>query len=83
VPDPQYAYTGYATLGYADYADTATDRMLVASPGGSYGIRAIDGMAPVPPPDGRWATAGWQPPPGVPPVPDVPAVPALAEAGAA
>jgi hypothetical protein len=73
-----YEFTGQNTLGYPDYADTGTGRMLVAEPGGSYGIRAIDGRAAVPPADGRWATAGSSPggaPPGPPPVPPVPSVP--------
>ena len=75
--DPQYTYTGFSTLGFADYVDTATDRMLVADPGCSYGIRAVDGVAPVPPTDGRWKTATGGAPPSPPPVPGVPPVPAV------
>jgi hypothetical protein len=51
-----YVFTGLNILGYPDYADTGTGRTLVAEPGGSYGIRAIDGRAAVPPGDGRWAS---------------------------
>lgn len=76
MPGP-FNYLGLSTLGYPSYADTDTGRMLVADPGGSYGIRAIEDGA-VPPPDGRWATPSsgkkTTPPPGVPPVPAVPAV---------
>jgi hypothetical protein len=78
VPGP-YEYLGLSTLGYPDYRDTATGRMLVADPGESYGIGAIDGTSTVPPPDGRWAATsarGGQPP-GPPPVTPPPAVPAL------
>lgn len=71
MPDPLFMFTGPSPLGYPDYADTATDRMLTADPGGTYGIRAVDGIMPVPPADGRWVTA-WAPPPPVPPVPELP-----------
>jgi len=78
VPGP-HLFTGLSTLGYPDFRDTGTGRMLVADPGESYGIAAIDG-GPVPPADGRWAPAealteeasGITPPPPVPPVPPVP-----------
>jgi hypothetical protein len=76
-----YTFTGYATMGYPDYADLATGRMLVAQPGGSYGIRAIDGKMTVPPGDGRWAVSESfgdeyaDAPPAPPPVPPVPPVP--------
>jgi hypothetical protein len=80
-----FAFTGLSTTGYPDYRDTATSRMLVADPGGSYGIEAIDLRLAVPPPDGRWSTAeplsedsgappGITSPPPVPPVPPVPLV---------
>ena len=74
-----FTFTGLSTLGYPDYADTASGHMLVAEPGQAYGIRAIDGKATVPPPDGRWTAASGSggappPPPSVPPVPSVPAV---------
>lgn len=73
-------YTGQFTLGYPDYRDTETGRMLVAEPGGAYDIAAVDGVAPVPPADGRWQDGGSggppppPPPPAIPPVPDVPEV---------
>lgn len=86
--DAAYAFTGLSTLGYPDYRDTETGRMLTAEPGGSYGIAAVDGKATVPPADGRWQASepppppalsglftgspGPEPPPEVPPVPPVP-----------
>jgi hypothetical protein len=81
VPAATYEFTGQNTLGYPDFRDTATGKMLVAEPGGSYGIAAIDGGG-VPPGDGRWTEASVSsgPPPGPPPSPPpVPPVPALAE----
>ena len=75
-----YSFVGLNTLGYPDYRDLATGRMLVADPGGSYGIAAIDSQLAVPPPDGRWQAGSGAPPgpppapPAVPPVPPVPAV---------
>ena len=80
MPGP-YDYIGLNTLGYADYRDLATGRMLVADPGESYGIAAINLTDPVPPVDGRWAvaTGGGGAPPGPPPVPSVPPVPTVAE----
>lgn len=72
-----FAYTGHSALGYPSYADTETGTMLVAEPGGSYGMRAVDG-GPVPPTDGRWAQPLSEEsgaPPGVEPPPPVPAVP--------
>ena len=75
-----YSFVGLNTLGYPDYRDLATGRMLVADPGGSYSIAAIDAQLAVPPPDGRWQ-AGRGAPPGLPPVPPavppVPPVPAV------
>jgi hypothetical protein len=76
-----YTYLGGTTLGYSDYADLETGRMLVAEPGGQYQIRAADGISPVPPGDGRWdtpheASSGGPPePPPVPAEPPVPPVP--------
>ena len=67
------SFTGQSTLGYFSYADTDTGRMLVADPGGTYGIRATEQGLVVPPPDGRWTSAeavdapSWSPPP----VPDL------------
>lgn len=49
-----YAYLGEDVRAYLSYADTETDLTLVAEPGKSYGIRAIEGHA-IPPNDGRWA----------------------------
>lgn len=90
MPGP-FTFTGYVTTGYQDYRDTATGRMLVADPGGSYGIQAIDLQLAVPPPDGKWAepepgdavfeeaAAPWEPPPSPPPVPEVPEPPSVPE----
>jgi hypothetical protein len=76
VPGPSYTFTGYVTTGFPDYRDTATGRTLVADPGGSYSIEAIDPGRPVPP-YGPWAAAAVSgAPPGPPPVPPVPPVPA-------
>jgi len=58
-----FNYLGTSQLGYPAYADTSTGTMLIADPGGSYGIRAVEEGLPIPPPDGRWAA-----PPGLPPV---------------
>jgi hypothetical protein len=73
-----FNYTGLNTFGYQDYRDADTGKMLVAEPGGSYQIEAIDGRSTVPPPDGRWSAAsgGGGAPPGPPPPPAVPAIPA-------
>jgi len=48
---------------YQDYRDVSTGRMLIAEPGESYSMLAIDLNHPVPPTDGRWAGAPPQPPP--------------------
>jgi hypothetical protein len=53
----RFTFTGQSTLGYFSYADTDTGRMLVADPGGTYGIRATEAGLAVPPPDGRWTGA--------------------------
>jgi hypothetical protein len=58
-----FTYTGQSTLGYFSYADLDSGEMLVADPGGSYSIRAVEPGLPVPPGDGRWTAA----PPGRPP----------------
>lgn len=63
----RFTFTGQGTLGYFSYADTDTGRMLVADPGGTYGIRATEQGLVVPPPDGRWASA--EAPASPPPVP--------------
>lgn len=52
--DAAYMFTGYATRGYPSYADLETGRMLIADPGGTYQMRAINPGLPVPPDDGRW-----------------------------
>jgi len=82
VPAAQYTFTGLSLLGYPSYANTDTGKTLVAEPGESYGIRAIDPGLAVPPPDGRWAEAGgdgWSAPPEPPAPPSVPEVPAVPE----
>lgn len=71
-----YAYTGTDTRGYVSYADLDTGRMLVADPGGTYGMRAVEAGLAIPPPDGRWG------PPDGPPAPAIfspPPAPASAE----
>jgi hypothetical protein len=52
-----FVYTGSGTRSYMDYCDLATDRMLVAEPGGTYGMRATWDKLPVPPGDGFWEEA--------------------------
>ena len=59
-----YEYLGESVLTYPAYRDTEADRMLIAEPGSSYSIAAVDESAPdadgnryplpVPPTDGRW-----------------------------
>jgi hypothetical protein len=78
---PAYQYTGQFTLGYPDYRNAHTGKMLVAEPGVSYSIAAVDGQAPVPPADGRWLASAEAPAPPPPPaVPEPPAVPGEGEA---
>ena len=55
MPAATYEFTGYVTTGFPDYRDTATGRMLIAEPGGSYGIEAINGGGI--PPGTQWAAA--------------------------
>ena len=80
VPGPAFTFTGYATTGFPDYRDTATGHMLVAEPGGTYSIEAIN-LTDAVPPGPLWVTANGNggappgPPPPVPPVPQVPSVP--------
>lgn len=76
MPAATYEFTGYVTTGFPDYRDTATGRMLVAEPGGSYGIEAIN-LADAVPPGTQWAAANGHSgaPPGPPPVPPVPSMP--------
>jgi hypothetical protein len=50
-----YTFTGLGPLGYPSYVDIATEQMLIAETGGTYGIRAVEpDLFAVPPPDGRW-----------------------------
>jgi hypothetical protein len=49
VPGQTYKYLGHSPLGFPDYCDMATGRMLIAEPGESYEIRAVNQGAPVPP----------------------------------
>lgn len=83
MPGP-YSFTGYVTTGFPDYRDTATGRMLVAEPGGSYGIEAIN-LTDAVPPGALWTAAGngssakGGAPPGPPPVPPVPSVPPVSD----
>ncbi len=54
-----YLYTGTEVRTYTGYRDQGTDRPLVAAPGGTYAMTAVQGAGPlpVPPPDGRWRPA--------------------------
>jgi hypothetical protein len=56
----KYTYTDQVKRGYFAWVDADTGRMLIAEPGESYNIRAVEDWAEVPPPDGRWVpvTAG-------------------------
>ena len=89
-----YEYLGDSVLTYPAYRDTEADRMLIAEPGSSYSIAAVDESAPdadgnryplpVPPTDGRWAESVPPPkaiPPPLPP-PSLPAPTTTPEAGA-
>jgi hypothetical protein len=44
-----YEYTGFQPMGFPDYRDLDTQEMLVAEPGGTYRIGAVDASWPVPP----------------------------------
>lgn len=67
-----YEYLGESVLTYPSYRDTEADRMLIAEPGSSYSMAAVDESAPdadgnryplpVPPNDGRWAENAPPPP---------------------
>ena len=79
-----YNYTGYQTLGYPAYVDTAKDTMLIAESGESYGMRTVEEGFPVPPADGRWEAVKSAPPsPPPPPAKQPVTVPAAPEGGAA
>lgn len=64
MPD-SYNYLGASQLGYPAYADLDTGRMLVAEPGGTYGMRAVEAGLSVPPPDGRWGAPDGPPAPAI------------------
>ena len=53
----QYTYTGYDSRGYFGYRDLETQRMLIAEPGGTYAIGAVNEGSPLPPGDGPWQAA--------------------------
>lgn len=80
----QYTFTGYGQTGYPAYIDVSTERMLIADPGGTYGMRSNEEGFPIPPGDGRW-TAVRSAPPSPPPPAAKPAasVPAASEGAAA
>ena len=71
-----YTFTGLGPLGYYSYVDTATDTMLIAETGGTFGMRAIEPAFPVPPADGRWTAAV---PPSPPPAKPLVTAPAAGE----
>jgi hypothetical protein len=74
-----FRFTGDYEILYTQYFDEATDRPLLAVPGGEYEMRCAGTWAvPVPPQDGRWEPVTEDdeadpPPAGVPPVPPEPA----------
>lgn len=49
-----FPYLDSTERGYLSYVDADTDEMLVAHPGRSYRMRAVEENLPVPPGDGRW-----------------------------
>lgn len=55
-----YPYLGNMTLDYLDYVDLLTSQTLVAVPGGSYIMLAVNSRAglTVPPPDNLWSRQG-------------------------
>lgn len=55
-PATTYKYYGHMVLYYLDYLDVTTQVVLVAVPGNSYLMQAVNSRAglTVPPPDGRW-----------------------------
>lgn len=52
----RFTFTGPVTTGYYYLRDSATGQMLVAEPGKTYDIQAVDPSVPVPP-DDRWVAA--------------------------
>jgi hypothetical protein len=67
VPSDTYVFTGLSTTGFPYYADADTGEMLIAEPGESYRIRAVEDYLPVPPGDGHWVAPAPPAPPAVPP----------------
>lgn len=66
MPEDFYIFKGYATTGYFQYVDAGTGQALVAVPGETYRIRAVEpGMAV--PPDGNWELVAAKPAPAVKP----------------
>lgn len=57
MPDT-YVFMGLSTTGYPHYARVDTGEMLIAEPGESYQMRAVEEGLPIPPSDGRWEAAG-------------------------
>ena len=78
-----YTFTGLGPTGYYAYTDLATEKMLIAEPGESYGIRAVEEGFPVPPGDGRWVTAAPPSPPPPAPAKQAVTIPAASEGAAA
>ena len=79
-----FTYNGFDTRGYISYIDLATDRMLIAEPGESYGMRSNEENFPVPPGDGRWEAVKPAPPsPPAPAAKPLVTAPASTEGGAA
>ena len=78
-----YTFTGLGPTGYYAYTDLATEKMLIAEPGGTYGIRAVEEGFPVPPGDGRWVTAAPPSPPPPAPAKQAVTIPAASEGAAA
>lgn len=75
----QYTFTGYGQTGYPAYIDVSTERMLIADPGGTYGMRSNEEGFPVPPGDGRWTAVKSSPPSPPPAAKPLVTAPAAAE----
>jgi hypothetical protein len=56
VADAAFTFTGPSETGYYQYTDLDAGSMLVAEPGGTYHIRAMEDFLPMPP-DSRWEPA--------------------------
>ena len=51
----RYRFTGHADKGYYSYAAPESEGgMLLATPGQTYTLRALEDHLPVPPTDGQW-----------------------------